>query len=117
MSADAEEAEEPFLTTNNNNNIPPHNHPHPHPQHPQPTSFTAQWATHYTTNLLPTALPLSRVPRAWERKPLSPLAKKKRNKFRVGKVWKRRGGVVPLLLSSRERLELGEEEEEEEEDD
>ncbi|KAK3066626.1 hypothetical protein LTR53_016949, partial [Teratosphaeriaceae sp. CCFEE 6253] len=48
--------------------------------------FAAQWQPDDTTRLQPAHLPIARVQRAWERKPLSPLS---RRKVRVGKVWKR----------------------------
>ncbi|KAK5119770.1 hypothetical protein LTR85_007346 [Meristemomyces frigidus] len=49
-------------------------------------AFTASWQSTDTAHLQPANLPIARVQRAWERKPLSPLS---RRKVRVGKVWKR----------------------------
>ncbi|KAI7161006.1 hypothetical protein KC349_g3107 [Hortaea werneckii] len=48
--------------------------------------FHAQWQQEDTAHLQPSNLPIARVQRAWERRPLSPLS---RRKLRVGKVWKR----------------------------
>ncbi|KAI7270800.1 hypothetical protein KC345_g7347 [Hortaea werneckii] len=48
--------------------------------------FHAQWQQEDTVHLQPSNLPIARVQRAWERRPLSPLS---RRKLRVGKVWKR----------------------------
>ncbi|GAB1738700.1 hypothetical protein NU219Hw_g3496t1 [Hortaea werneckii] len=48
--------------------------------------FHAQWQQEDTAHLQPSNLPITRVQRAWERRPLSPLS---RRKLRVGKVWKR----------------------------
>ncbi|KAI7371243.1 hypothetical protein KC354_g712 [Hortaea werneckii] len=48
--------------------------------------FHAQWQQEDTAHLQPSNLPIARVQRAWERRPLSPLSKRK---LRVGKVWKR----------------------------
>ncbi|GAB1731456.1 hypothetical protein NU195Hw_g1070t1 [Hortaea werneckii] len=48
--------------------------------------FHAQWQQEDTAHLQPSNLPVARVQRAWERRPLSPLS---RRKLRVGKVWKR----------------------------
>ena len=50
------------------------------------SAFAAQWQPTDTTHLGPGNLPIARVQRAWERKPASPLS---RRKVRVGKVWKR----------------------------
>ncbi|KAK4543018.1 hypothetical protein LTR36_006016 [Oleoguttula mirabilis] len=49
-------------------------------------AFNASWQPTDTAHLQPANLPIARVQRAWERKPLSPL---NRRKVRVGKVWKR----------------------------
>ena len=46
-------------------------------------AFTAQWDSADTLHLAPSNLPLSRVRRAWERRPASPFTR------RMGKVWKR----------------------------
>ncbi|KAI6874455.1 hypothetical protein KC323_g722 [Hortaea werneckii] len=48
--------------------------------------FHAHWQQEDTAHLQPSNLPIARVQRAWERRPLSPLS---RRKLRVGKVWKR----------------------------
>jgi len=55
-------------------------------------AFHAEWRATDAAHLHPSNLSIGRVPRAWERKPLSPLM---RRKIRVGKVWKR--AVAPNL--------------------
>ncbi|KAK5113826.1 hypothetical protein LTR62_003210 [Meristemomyces frigidus] len=63
--------------------------------------FNAQWQETDTTHLAPNNLALSRVRRAWERKPLSPLS---RQKLRVGKIWKRaRPVAVPAFAGGSAR--------------
>lgn len=49
-------------------------------------AFEAQWQNMDTAHLQPSNLPIAKVQRAWERKPLSP---RNRQHLRVGKVWKR----------------------------
>ena len=60
-----------------------------------------QWQPTDTTTLLPANMPLPRVQRAWERKPLSPFS---RQKTRVGKVWKR---AAPVEIRNRRSLGIG----------
>lgn len=62
------------------------------------SAFTTQWQSADTSSLQPSNLSLSRVPRAWERKPLSPFS---RSKMRVGKVWKR---AAPVEIRKRRSL-------------
>ncbi|KAK0261161.1 hypothetical protein LTS09_004425 [Friedmanniomyces endolithicus] len=66
---------------------------------PESAAFTAAWQPADTTLLHPGNLPLARVQRAWERKPSSPLS---RRKVRVGKMWKRvlKPGASKLAMSS-----------------
>ncbi|KAK0278547.1 hypothetical protein LTR35_009286 [Friedmanniomyces endolithicus] len=66
---------------------------------PKSAAFTAAWQPADTMLLHPGNLPLARVQRAWERKPSSPLS---RRKVRVGKMWKRvlMPGASKLRMSS-----------------
>ncbi|TKA40977.1 hypothetical protein B0A54_07890 [Friedmanniomyces endolithicus] len=73
---------------------------------PKSVTFTADWQPADTTNLHPDNLSLARVQRAWERKPSSPLS---RRKVRVGKLWKRvlKPGASKLTISSGEEVVVG----------
>ncbi|KAK0894299.1 hypothetical protein LTR91_019608 [Friedmanniomyces endolithicus] len=73
---------------------------------PESAAFTAAWQPADTTLLHPGNLPLARVQRAWERKPSSPLS---RRKVRVGKMWKRvlRPGASRSTVSSAEEMVTG----------
>lgn len=51
-----------------------------------PQREALSWNNADVTHLSPSALPLVRAPRAWERKPQSPFS---RGRLKVGKVWKR----------------------------
>ncbi|KAF2770488.1 hypothetical protein EJ03DRAFT_63715 [Teratosphaeria nubilosa] len=67
---------------------------HSTPQQHDP--HTSEWnGTGEAVDLRPSNLPIARVQRAWERKPASPLA---RNRFHVGKLWKR--SAAPTALAS-----------------
>ncbi|KAK1042103.1 hypothetical protein LTS16_009065 [Friedmanniomyces endolithicus] len=70
---------------------------------PKSVAFTAAWQPADTTNLHPGNLPLAHVQRAWERKPSSPLS---RRKVRAGKLWKRvlKPGASKSTISSGEEV-------------
>lgn len=57
--------------------------------------FHTKWKTTDAAFLHPSNLSIGRVQRAWERRPLSPLT---RRKIRVGKIWKR--AVIPNIAQS-----------------
>lgn len=66
------------------------------------TSFAAQWQPTDTSSLHAGNLPLTRPPRAYERKPASPFT---RRQIRVGKVWKR---AAALPSGKATRRDMGE---------
>lgn len=55
------------------------------------SAFATSWDANDTTHLLPGNLPLSKVQRAYDRRPQSPFSRKK---VRFGKVWKRNGDAT-----------------------
>ena len=60
----------------------------------QTPSFEATWASTDSTHLQPSFVPLKHIPRAWERKPQSPLAKREQHQHqhhptRTRKIWRR----------------------------
>ena len=73
----------------------------------QPThAFEQQWQPPDAAAFAPSHLAVSKVTRAWERRPLSPFS---RSRVRVGKVWKRARpvGAMRLAASTREQGEDG----------
>jgi len=70
------------------------------------SAFHAGWEASDTAHLQPSNLPIARVQRAWERKPLSPLS---RRKVRVGKVWKRSALAPVSTRNAEDELGMGDE--------
>ncbi|CAK4021330.1 Hypothetical predicted protein [Lecanosticta acicola] len=82
-----EEAPTTSLSTSDTNISPPSNTQEANDMTSDHATFASTWKTdNLETSFAPSNLPLSKVQRAWDRRPQSPFS---RTKVRFGKVWKR----------------------------